>query len=45
MAAYNTASSHSPSMWLLNAMKNGDLKTKLFAKEQSYKSMMKILGY
>ncbi len=24
---------------------NGELKTRLFAKEQSYKSMMKILGY
>jgi len=35
----------SPKMVLIDLDENGEYYTKLFAKEQSYKSMMKILGY
>jgi len=34
-----------PKMVLIDLDENGEYYTKLFAKEQSYKSMMKILGY
>ncbi|MCX8080869.1 MAG: arginine decarboxylase [Bacteroidia bacterium] len=34
-----------PKHVLIDRDENGKIKTKLFAKEQSYKSMMKILGY
>jgi len=34
-----------PKMVIIDLDENGEWVTKLFAKEQSYKSMMKILGY
>ena len=34
-----------PKMVLVDVDENGEYSTKLFAKEQSYKSMLKILGY
>lgn len=34
-----------PKLVLVDIDENGDYTTKLFAKEQSYKSMLKILGY
>jgi arginine decarboxylase len=34
-----------PKMVIIDLDENGEYVTKLFAKEQSYKSMMKILGY
>lgn len=34
-----------PKMVVIDRDENGDYTTKLFAKEQSYKSMLKILGY
>ncbi len=34
-----------PKHVIINKDENGDYTTKLFAKEQSYKSMLKILGY
>ena len=34
-----------PKLVIIDRDENGDWYTKLFAKEQSYKSMMKILGY
>lgn len=34
-----------PKHVVIECDENGELKTRLFAKEQSYKSMMKILGY
>jgi len=34
-----------PKHVVIDKDENGELKTRLFAKEQSHKSMMKILGY
>ena len=34
-----------PDKWVEEKDEEGNLKTRLFAKEQSHKSMMKILGY
>ncbi len=34
-----------PKHVIINRDENGEISTKLFAKEQSYKSMLKILGY
>ncbi|MBO5974404.1 MAG: arginine decarboxylase, partial [Paludibacteraceae bacterium] len=34
-----------PKLVIVDKDENGEYTTKLFAKEQSYKSMLKILGY
>jgi arginine decarboxylase len=34
-----------PKHIIISKNENGDIKTKLFAKEQDYKSMLEILGY
>ena len=34
-----------PKLVVIDIDENGEYFTKLFAKEQSYKSMLKILGY
>jgi arginine decarboxylase len=34
-----------PKIVVIDRDENGEYTTKLFAKEQSYKSMLKILGY